>query len=450
MAFQTIFTTAGQAAIAAAIASAQPLNITAMAVGDGGGNDVTLDPGQDHLVHELFRAAVNQVYKDPDNAKQFIVEMVIPNTENGFTMREVGVYDSNGVLIAVANTPATYKPTVEDGAFADVVIRLYITVDNASAITVVINPNIAVATRSWVINNITLATLAPGGTTFQVLRKASNQDGDAEWADIDTTNVVVDCIEETQTLAAGQAVVHLTLTTTRGLAVYVNGERLRQDQWTANPVDPTQFTLSAPGNEGDRLICVQNEPAGNAPFPLAQQNNLSDVVDKAVARQNLDVFSRGEMQNLMPAGEIIFYAGAGAPNGFLKANGAAVSRTAYARLFNAIGTIYGAGDGSTTFNLPDMRGLFPRALDDGRGIDIDRGLGTTQQDGLKDHQHEWGGDDHLEFFGYPKSGNPGFGYDATSKFSGDGKRYSTKVHPLYPMINETRPKNISMLACIRY
>lgn len=451
MAFQTIFTVAGESGIAAAIASAQPLNIVAMAVGDGGGNDVTPDGSQTQLVREVYRGSVNQVYQDPDHAGQFVVEMLVPKALNGFTMREVGVFDSNGRLIAVANTPATYKPTADDGAFTDVVIRLYIKVENAAAVSVIVDPNIATATHSWVINNITMATLAPGGTHYQVLRKASNSDGDVEWADADVANVIVDVIEEVQTLADAQTVVDLALTTTRGLAVYINGERLRSNEWTAHPTINTRLTLAAARAAGAKLIAVQNEPSGHAPFPLVQGLNLADVPNKAEARSNLDVYSRDEMLSLMaPPGQIIFHASPFVPPGYLKANGALVSRASYSRLFWAIGTTFGAGDGVTTFQLPDMRGMFPRGLDEGRGVDPGRELGSYQDDGIKAHQHEFPGDDHLELFGYQRSGNPGFGYDANSKLSGDGKRYRTKADPLYPMISETRPKNMALSVLIKY
>ena len=76
-----------------------------------------------------------------------------------------------------------------------------------------------------------------------------------------------------------------------------------------------------------------------------------------------------------------------APEGYLKANGAAISRTAYAYLYGIIGTTFGAGDGSTTFNLPDLRAVFLRGLDDGRGIDTGRVLGTEQADAFKSHTH---------------------------------------------------------------
>lgn len=79
-----------------------------------------------------------------------------------------------------------------------------------------------------------------------------------------------------------------------------------------------------------------------------------------------------------PAGMVQYFAANAAPTGFIKANGAAVSRTVYSALFTAIGTTFGAGDGSTTFNVPDMRGNFVRGWDDGRGVDTGRAFGSSQ------------------------------------------------------------------------
>jgi hypothetical protein len=90
---------------------------------------------------------------------------------------------------------------------------------------------------------------------------------------------------------------------------------------------------------------------------------------------------------LAQPGDIKFNAGSATPAGWLLANGAAVSRTTYAALFAAIGAIYGAGDGSTTFNLPDGRGLAIRGLDNGRGIDPGRALGSYQADAIAAHTH---------------------------------------------------------------
>ncbi|MGF6604656.1 microcystin-dependent protein [Paraburkholderia sp. GAS448] len=89
----------------------------------------------------------------------------------------------------------------------------------------------------------------------------------------------------------------------------------------------------------------------------------------------------------VPAGSLLAYAGASVPDSFLLANGAAVSRSAYAALFAAIGTIYGAGNGATTFNLPDTRGIYLRGLDNGRGLDPGRTLGSYQADSFGSHVH---------------------------------------------------------------
>jgi microcystin-dependent protein len=92
----------------------------------------------------------------------------------------------------------------------------------------------------------------------------------------------------------------------------------------------------------------------------------------------------------IPAGFIGAFGGETAPQGWLKCNGAAISRTAYAALFEAIGTAFGEGDGSTTFLLPDTRGVVLRGVDDGRGLDAGRVLGTYQEDCNKAHSHSIG------------------------------------------------------------
>ncbi|MET3476296.1 phage tail protein [Variovorax atrisoli] len=94
-----------------------------------------------------------------------------------------------------------------------------------------------------------------------------------------------------------------------------------------------------------------------------------------------------EALGLDQTGMVCYFAQSTPPAGYLKRNGAAVSRTTYARLFAKIGTTYGAGDGSTTFNLPDGRGVFDRGLDDGRGLDPGRTLGSYQDSSNLSHAH---------------------------------------------------------------
>lgn len=438
MAFKTIYTTAGITKLAAALASGTPIALTHMAVGDGNGNPVTPSESQTGLVRELYRHSVNRVYQNPDDPVRFTAELVVPATIGGFTMREVGVFDSEGNLFAVGNLPDTYKPTDSEGAFSDAVVRLEFIAANASIITLVVDPNTAVATHTWVINNITAATVIPGGTTGQVLAKQSNADGAYIWKDPTDANVVVDMIEETQTLAASQTAVILTLTTTNGLALYVEGVRLRADQWTV--VDATNLTLASSYPAGTKLQAIQNEPAGSVVYPLARSQNLADVPDKAAARSNLGVYSKSESDAAGQPGDVKFTARSTAPAGWLKANGAAVSRTAYAGLFAVIGTTYGAGDGFNTFNLPDLRGEFLRAWDDGRGVDSGRALGSLQADELRSHSHPTG-------------------WQLSDERGADNNRIASGSAPesVYFSIptgaaggSETRPRNVALLACIKF
>lgn len=440
MSFSTIHTNYGLQELARAESTGTAILLTHMAVGDGNGNPVTPDPNQTQLVRERFRATINRVYQNADNPLRFTAELVIPASEGGFTLREVGVFDADGSLFAIGNLPATYKPTSSEGAYSDTVVRLDFMVSNASTITLHVDPNVVVVTQQWISNNVTAGTIIPGGTTGQVLAKVSNADGDVHWVDPTQANVVVDTITEKQTLAAGQTVVTLTQTITRGLAVYIEGIRLPQgsgvDEWQPDATDPSKFTLGKSYPDGSILQAVNNEPAGSAPAPLERSKNLSDVADKASSRNNLDVYSKAEVNARMPVSTVVYFPRTTAPSGWLKANGAAISRTAYSDLFAVIGTTFGAGDGVTTFNLPDLRGEFVRGWDDGRGVDTGRVMGSSQADSFKSHSH-----------GIPEV-EPGTG-DGNG-FDSGGKPQATQVSTKETGGTETRPRNIALLACIKF
>jgi identified by metaGeneAnnotator len=141
-----------------------------------------------------------------------------------------------------------------------------------------------------------------------------------------------------------------------------------------------------------------------------------------------------DLAGMIPSGAVMYFAGQIAPTGWLKANGAAVSRTTYAALFAAIGTTYGAGDGRSTFNLPDLRGEFIRGWDDGRGIDRGRVFGSAQSDELKAHTHG----------GVPQRTGDNDRGGASSWYSIDGVGQTEATGG-----NETRPRNIALLACIK-
>jgi phage-related tail fiber protein len=391
MAYKSIHTLKGLNALARAESLRVPINLTHMAVGDGNGKATTPTETATGLVRERYRATINRLYPVPGDAKSFAAELVIPASVGGWTLREVGVFDSNGTLFAVGNLPDTYKPLAAEGAFSDVVVRVDFSVSNADVVTVQVDPGIAMASQLWVTTHITAAQIIPGGTVTQVLGKASNADGDYKWQDLGKINVTVDTIAERQTLAAGQTTVDLTVTTTYGLAVYIEGLRKDKgsgaDDWQPDAQLPTRLKLGKSYPVGTRITLVNNEPAGSAAAPAERDNNLSDLTDKAKARDNLDVYSRTEIREKLKPGAIEWYATDKAPPGLLKANGAAVSRVAYAELFAAIRTIWGAGDGFSTFNLPDLRGEFFRGWDDGRGLDGGRTFGSVQAYAVQSHSH---------------------------------------------------------------
>ena len=143
----------------------------------------------------------------------------------------------------------------------------------------------------------------------------------------------------------------------------------------------------------------------------------------------------------VPSGTVMYFAGRTAPAGWLKANGAAVSRTTYASLFEAIGTTYGAGDGRTTFNLPDLRGEFIRGWDDGRNVDRGRAFGSAQADELKAHRHKTYGSTEFSAAGGEIWGRQ----QSNSGQYHDGKAFYTDTVGG----SETRPRNVALLACIK-
>ncbi|GAA4087364.1 phage tail protein [Zhongshania borealis] len=459
--FMTIHTAYGLERLAAAEISGEPINLIEVAVGDSNGNDVYPEEGQTGLVRERFRDTVNRVYQDPEDNTRYTVELIIPATEGGFTLREVGVFDDQGGLVVVGNLPTTYKPTDADGAFADTVVRVEFAVSNGAIITLQVDPNVVVATQTWIINNITMSSLTPGGTTGQVLRKQSNSAGDVDWEDPDVTNVTVDTIEEEQTLADAQTQVDLATVTTRGLVVYVDKQRLYPgagaEQWqkAAAPNDETRIILGQSYTAGTKIICAQNEPTGNAPAPLERSKNLADVESKATSRANLDVFSRTETRQMAPAGMLAYFARSSAPSGWLKANGAAVGRTAYADLFASIGTTFGAGDGFNTFNLPDLRGEFIRSWDDSRGVDAGRTLGSWQgaaggglaQFKLIQQSSTPAGGVNSGEYSVPTNGSFSQ-YAYTGEYGTDNKGWLGFAND--PLVTNLRPRNRAMLACIKF
>lgn len=192
---------------------------------------------------------------------------------------------------------------------------------------------------------------------------------------------------------------------------------------------------------------------------LIKSQNLADLPNKASARNSLsvyardEVYSRAEVESLIPAGEFSYFFTV--PTiGWLHCNGAAVSRTTYVKLFAVIGTTFGAGNGTTTFNLPDLRGEFIRGLDSGRGIDPGRTLGSLQLSQNASHNHtvQDPGHNHQFTIDRDRSGGSGNAVLGDEPFYGqttfNTTTSGTGVSILPSGGNESRPRNLAFFPCI--
>lgn len=170
---------------------------------------------------------------------------------------------------------------------------------------------------------------------------------------------------------------------------------------------------------------------------LATEANASET-ELTAATSNISALTSA-LALAAPIGAIVAWAKNTAPTSWLECNGAAVSRTTYATLFAITGTTFGAGNGTTTFNIPDLRGEFVRGWDNGRGIDSGRAFGDAQNDGFKDHTH----------LITPPTASGEAGQGATTTGSLGGGEAVTAYSSGSTGTTETRPRNISLMYIIR-
>lgn len=172
-------------------------------------------------------------------------------------------------------------------------------------------------------------------------------------------------------------------------------------------------------------------------------DNLTSQSGAAALSANQGRILNERIMKAVPSGSILYTASNSVPDGWLLCDGTAVSRDEYSDLFAAIGTTYGGGNGATTFNLPDIRGEFIRALDNGRGIDANRKIGTWQADELKSHKH-------ISYFGEGNMQYPN-GVAERGKLGSGGGIDGDNTYPYTSNTggDETRPRNIAFPAIIK-
>lgn len=161
-----------------------------------------------------------------------------------------------------------------------------------------------------------------------------------------------------------------------------------------------------------------------------------------------------KVETAVPPGAVLGFAMNSAPSGWIVCDGRAVSRTTYSALYAEIGTLYGAGNGSSTFNVPDYRGVFLRGIDRNRNLDPGRGFGVYQDDMIQRHKHVMAYSERYSgYFGRTNSrGYAGSGDTDTDNYlyhTNDGSDYNGTVNSAGVIGSETRPKNVSVLHCIK-
>ncbi|TBL68182.1 phage tail protein, partial [Hafnia alvei] len=148
--FFALLTHLGAAKLSNMAALGEKLEITSLAVGDGGGVSPTPNQAQTKLINEVRRAQLNSLSVDKNNDSQIIAEQIIPESAGGWWIREIGLFDADGDLIAIANCPETYKATTEEGSGRTQVIRMLLTVSSTDAVTLKVDPSVVLATRQYV------------------------------------------------------------------------------------------------------------------------------------------------------------------------------------------------------------------------------------------------------------------------------------------------------------
>ncbi|EFE6912805.1 phage tail protein [Escherichia coli] len=421
--YYAILTNQGAARLANATMLGSKLNLTQMAVGDANGVLPTPDPAQTKLINQKRIAPLNLLSVDPNNQSQIIAEQIIPENEGGFWIREIGLYDDEGVLIAVANCPETYKPQLQEGSGRTQTIRMILVVTNTEAITLKIDPSVVLATRKYVDDEVLELRLY---VDDQMRNHIAAQDPHTQYAQ--KHNPTFTGEPKAPTPAAGNNTTRIATTAfvQAAITALING--------APATLDTLKEIAAAINNDPKFSTTINNALAGKQPL----DNTLTHLSGKDVAGL-LAYLGLGE--GAPAIGVPFFWPSAAMPNTvidswsgmvFLKFNGAKFSATDYPVLAKVFPSLV----------LPEARGDFIRIWDDGRGADGGREL-LSWQEATNFSQFAGnigGGAGHAINFHDGIAGNqPGFSrFNFTSNSVGDGVNFVA-----------VRPRNIAFNFLVR-
>ncbi|EAB6439543.1 phage tail protein [Salmonella enterica subsp. enterica serovar Mbandaka] len=354
--YYAILTNQGAARLANATMLGSKLNLTQMAVGDANGVLPTPDPAQTKLINQKRIAPLNLLSVDPNNQSQIIAEQIIPENEGGFWIREIGLYDDEGVLIAVANCPETYKPQLQEGSGRTQTIRMILVVSNTEAITLKIDPSVVLATRKYVDDEVLELRLY---VDDQMRNHIAAQDPHTQYAQ--KHNPTFTGEPKAPTPAAGNNTTRIATTAfvQAAITALING--------APATLDTLKEIAAAINNDPKFSTTINNALSGKQPL----DETLTHLSGKDVAGL-LAYLGLGE-GSALPVGVPVPWPSATPPTGWLKCNGAAFSAEEYPELAKAY----------PTNKLPDLRGEFIRGWDDGRGMDTGRAILSAQGDAIR-------------------------------------------------------------------
>ncbi|MDG9864750.1 phage tail protein [Escherichia coli] len=427
--YYAVLTNVGAAKLANATALGAQVEITQMAVGDGNGVLPTPNPAQTALVHELRRKPLNSLSIDPNNANQIIAEQVIPEDEGGWWIREIGLFDKDGDMIAVANCAETYKPQLQEGSGRVQVVRMILIVSSTAAVTLKIDPSVVLATRQYVDDQI---IQVKSYVDQKMAAHVAAADPHKQYAPKESPALTGRPTAPTAEGKDSSTQIANTAFVQAAIAALVGS--------SPEALDTLNELAAALGNDPNFATTVTNSLAGK----MDKSANGSDIENVSVFLQNLGL---GE-GSALPVGVPVPWPSATPPTGWLKCNGAAFSAEDYPNLAKAYPTL----------NLPDLRGEFIRGWDGGKGVDSGRTLLSAQGDAIRNITGVVGYSsigDSQGLLGYVSGAFSASESKAPALSGASASGYQRSLYANFnasavvPTANENRPRNIAFNYIVR-